>query len=287
MNQNVFPIDMALLERALRDRVFQDESRYSCEDRESDSLYGHLERVAKLAQEIGRAEGVDPFVCRMAGLFHDAGKFAGGKYHADDVPEEELSIHVLAEIGKQHGLDGKIMNDAAESIQQIYRDDPNLTPLARVLFDADNLDKLGPLGIANYFVKTGLRGSGISETILYKLTVELTYARYAPLALATKTGRERARLNAPFTIRFVCDLLDSLRKSGLFDFRVNEIVFDGLTFDVVAPISCSCGGEIERRVWKIPGKKCIEIHLEHSCSGCGKKNEIRFCRPRLGFAECL
>ncbi|MDD8012315.1 MAG: HD domain-containing protein [Acidobacteriota bacterium] len=287
MVENDFSIRMALLERDLHDRVFQDESRYSREDRESDSLYGHLERVAKFAREIGRSEGVDPFTCYLAGLFHDAGKFAGGKYHVGDTPEEELSIQVLTEFGLKHGIDGTIIHDVAEAIQQIYRDDPNLTPLARVLFDADNLDKLGPLGIASYFVKTGLRGSGISEEILYKLTVELTYARYAPLALATKSGRELARLNAPFTIRFIYDLLDSLRKSGLYDFRVNEIVFDGLTFDVVAPIACSCGGEIKRRIWKIPGKKCVEIHLEHSCSGCNNKNEIRFCRPRLGFAVCV
>ncbi len=57
--------------------------------------------------------------------------------------------------------------------------------MAAVLFDADNLDKLGPLGVANYFVKIGLRGRGISTSSILRLTVELTYARHAPRCLAT------------------------------------------------------------------------------------------------------
>ena len=35
------------------------------------------------------------------------------------------------------------------------------------LFDADNLDKLGHLGVANFFVKCGLRGHGEVSTLLW------------------------------------------------------------------------------------------------------------------------
>jgi putative nucleotidyltransferase with HDIG domain len=273
--------DAISLESDLRDRVRNEEDRHSRADRGSDSLYDHLERVAKLAEKIGRAEGVDPLACRMAGLFHDAGKFAKGQYHAGNTPEEERSVEALVELAKKHEIDQKLVDDVAEAIRQIYRDDPDLTPLAGVLFDADNLDKLGPLGIANYFVKTGLRGSGVSEDMLYRLTVEMTYARHAPLSLTTQTGRELAKPNASYTTRFLRDFLNSLRRDGLFDFRVEEVVFDGLTLDIAAPAACKCGKNLKRRIWEVRGIKCSEIHLEHACSSCGNNSEIRFCRPRL------
>ncbi|MCP4674189.1 MAG: HD domain-containing protein [Deltaproteobacteria bacterium] len=269
------------LETDLRARVRAEEDQHSRNDRGSDSLWDHLERVAKLAEYIGHAENVDPQACRLAGLFHDAGKFAGGRYHDDDNPEEERSVEVLAALSKKHGIDATLVDQVAEAIRQIYRDDPDPAPLAQVLFDADNLDKLGPLGVANYFVKAGLRGGGISSNLLYRLTVELTYARHAPRCLMTKTGREMAGRRAPKTTRFLKDFLDDLRRDDLYDFHVIELIFDGLVLDVVAPVACACGVEIKRRIWEIPGIKCSEIHLEHACASCEMRHEIRFCRPRL------
>ncbi|MBN2385285.1 HD domain-containing protein [bacterium] len=275
----------ASLDNDLRERIHREESQHTRSTQGSDSLYGHLERVAGLAREIGRAEGVDAEACYLAGLFHDAGKFSGGTYHGRDIPEEELSVQVLEELGVKHCIDRDMLTEVADAIRQLYRDDPDLTPLAQVLFDADNLDKLGPLGIANYFIKTGLRGRGLSNTILYKFTVELTYARHAPLSLNTKTGRALAQSYAPYTTRFIHDLLDFLRTHHLSDFKVDEVEFEGLVLDVVAPLNCSCGGRINRRIWNVPGMKCSEIHLEHSCSQCAQTHEIRFCRPRLAGEE--
>ncbi len=269
------------LDTDLRARVRAEEDQHSRNDRGSDSLWDHLERVAKLAERIGRAEGVDSRACRLAGLFHDAGKFAGGIYHEDDIPEEELSVEALTALTKKHGIEPALVEQVSEAIRQIYRDDPDPTPLARVLFDADNLDKLGPLGVANYFAKAGLRGGGVSPNLLYRLTVELTYARHAPRCLMTETGREMARLRAPETTRFLRNLLDELQRDEMYDFHVIELIFDGLVLDVVAPIECSCGSKIERRIWEVQGIKCSEIHLEHGCASCEIRHEIRFCRPRL------
>ena len=212
---------------------------------------------------------------------HDAGKFAGGGYHKGERPEEEWSVDALLELAQTHAVEKALVDEVADSIRQLYRDDPEPLPLARVLFDADNLDKLGPLGVANYFVKLGLRGGAVSEKALYRLTVELTYARHAPRCLMTKTGRRLAAERAPETERFLTDLLEHLRESGLYDFRIEEIAHDGLPLVVAAPPACGCGGDLDRRVWEAAGMKCSEIHLEHSCRSCGFKNAIRFCRPRL------
>ena len=272
---------LGAVESALRNRVQKEEAVYGRNSKPSNSLWGHSERVAIIAERLGRIEGVDPLACRLASIFHDAGKFGGGGYHDDDEPEEKRSVAVFLEITKDKGFEPTLINQVVESILQLYREDPDPTLLTKVIFDADNLDKLGYLGIANYFIKSGLRGVGISSSCLYRVTVELTYARYAPQCLATEAGRALASKRAPETIIFFKQFLDSLREDGLHDFRIDEVLFGNLLLDVVAPVSCDCGEKLSRRIWEIPGMKCSEIHLEHICQFCGSRHELRFCRPRL------
>jgi molybdate transport repressor ModE-like protein len=269
------------IEDALRERVRREEAAHGRGDTAPDSLWDHLTRVAVIATRLGRAEGLDPEICHLAGLFHDAGKFHGGRLHGDDVPEERHSVDVLRELAEQHEVPSEQVEKIAEAIEQLYRDDPEPTPLARLLFDADNLDKLGPLGVANFFVKRGLRGRGISPSFVHQFTVELTYARHAAACMQTATGREWARLRAPQTERFLRSFLDQLREDELADLVVEEIEFDGLILDVVSPRACNCGGEIVRDIWQVAGLKCSEIHVAHTCGECADRHELRFCRPRL------
>jgi uncharacterized protein len=214
-------------------------------------------------------------------LFHDAGKFRGGSYHRDNRPEEEYSVDALMELAENESVPENLLQEVADSIRQLYREDPEPTLLTRVLFDADNLDKLGPLGVANFFIKSGLRGNGMSEDLLYRLTVELTYARHAPHCMATNTGRRWASKRAPETHRFLISLLNTLRDDDIYDFRIEEVLYDNLTLDVVSPSVCSCSGTLQRKIWKVPGIKCTEIHLEHTCSKCDKIHKMHFCSPRL------
>ena len=274
-------IDLLPLEGALRKKIEAEEEAHARSDQGSNTLWDHLGRVAALAESIGRAEGIDPLSCRIAGLFHDAGKFKGGRLHKGEVPEEERSVDALKELVKSHPLPQELVEQVSESIRQLYREDPDPTSLTRVLFDADNLDKLGHLGVANYFVKMGLRGRGISKDMLYHFTVELTYARHAPDCLATPKGRAMAKKRAPETLRFLRDFLSAVRDDGLFDFQIEEVLFNDLQLDVVSPKKCDCGSSLNRHIWETPGIKCSEIHMEHSCSKCGVQNKIRFCRPRL------
>src|SRR3990172_1828287 len=80
-------INFKSMEAELRERVRSDEAMYGSRETKTDSLWGHLERVAGFAEKLGIEEGLDPVACRLAGLFHDAGKFAGGSYHDGDIPE--------------------------------------------------------------------------------------------------------------------------------------------------------------------------------------------------------
>jgi putative nucleotidyltransferase with HDIG domain len=271
------------LERELRGRLRDDETRYasSGDAGATDTLWDHSLRVARLAAGLGREEGIDPDSCRLAGLFHDAGKFAEGRYHDDDLPEEQRSVGVLEELATAHGLAGDQVAAVSEAILQLYRDDPQPTSLARVLFDADNLDKLGPLGVANYFTKAGLRGHAVSRDVLLQATVELTYARCAPRSLYTAAGRRRATHRGAQTEAFFRQLLDTLRDDGLHDLTIEEIDHQGLPLVVVTPPSCRCGGPLQRTIWESPGMKCTRVHLRHACKVCEQSHELAFCRPRL------
>ena len=197
------------------------------------------------------------------------------------MPEERHSVEVLESLAERHGIPEHLVAEISEAILQLYRGDPDPTPLAKVLFDADNLDKLGYLGAANFFVKRGLRGRGISPSFMVQFTVELTYARHAVGCMQTEAGKAWARRRAPQTQSFFSSLLDQLREDGLADLVLNELDCDGLLIDAVAPSACSCGRALVPEIRQDEGIKCRKIHLVHACRDCDERYEVRFCRPRL------
>jgi uncharacterized protein len=276
---------MSAIEDSLRDHVRREESAADQGDRAADSLWDHLSRTAVIAERLGRAEGLDPTTCRLAALFHDAGKFHEGQRHGDSRPEEERSVEVLRRLGQSHGIPGSLVEEMSEAILQLYRCDPEPTPLARVLFDADNLEKLGYLGVANFFVKRGLRGQGISPEFMVQFTVELTYARHAVGCMQTESGRDWARRRAPQTQSFFRSLLDQLREDGLADLVIKELDLGGFPIDAIVPRACSCGRALAPEIRQDQGIKCQKIHLVHACRDCGDRYEVRFCRPRLADPE--
>ena len=272
---------LAPLHHELGQYIRKEEAAFGASRRAPDTLMGHLERVAAHAVRLALKEGVDPLLAELAGLFHDAGKFHGGKYHEDDKPEEEYSIEVLREMGLKGGLNPATLDQAAVAIARLYRDDPEPTPLGKVLFDADNLDKIGLPGIALYFIKSGLRGQGLSADMIIGLTVELTYARYAARGLFTRTARTIAEQRSADTIRFIHEFLDALRENGIFDARIERIRVCDLELEVIMPASCPCGAAMGLKSWVEKGTKCTEIHIEMTCETCPSRHKIRFCRPRL------
>ena len=273
------------IENSLRAHIQREETAADQGERTIDSLWNHLCRTARIAEQIGRAEGIEPSTCHLAALFHDAGKFHQGKLHGDSEPEEKHSVQVLGYLAQRHGIPEDQVNEITEAILQLYRGDPEPTPLAKVLFDADNLDKLGYLGAANFFVKRGLRGRGISRSFMVQFTVELTYARHAVASMQTEAGRSWARRRAPQTQSFFSSLLDQLREDGLADLVIKELHFDGLLIDAVVPAACSCSQTLVPEIWQKEGIKCCKIHLVHACQACGERYEVRFCRPRLASGE--
>ena len=272
------------LEQALLDHVRREETLFN-RGKKSDSLCNHILRVASYAEKIGKTEGLDPTVCRLAGLAHDAGKFTFGRYHECNQIEEENSAAVFQELAKSSKIAQESIDEIADAIVQLYSDVEYRTPLARVLYDADNLDKLGHLGIVNFFIKAGLRGSGLSEELLLSQMVELTYARHSSQRMKTAAGRELAEKRAAYTTEFIHEFIELLKEDGIFNLQIIQDQFDGLTIDLVIPISCKCGGNWKHLFWNEDGIKCREIHVKYECTQCGRSSHFKFCHPLTASAN--
>lgn len=271
---------MNSLEEALKVRIQSEEAKINSQ-MEPSSLWDHCLRVSKIAVSLGKDEGMNLELCRLAGLFHDAGKFWQGHYHLEEIPEEELSVKVLREFGLNYKLDKSVIEEVAGAILDLYRDAPSGSLLGKILFDADNLDKLGFLGVGNFFIKAGLRGKSISDKLLQSLTIELTYVRAAPKALLTSSGRQRAVVKSRQSEEFFRAFIEELKNDGLCSLAIREVKYDNIEILYVAPEHCKCGSNFELDIWESKGLKCITINLKQICPSCGICNELSFCRPRL------
>ena len=123
--------------------------------------WDHAERVWNLCRHIGRAEGADLDVLRLAAYLHDIGR-----------PEEKASggdvCHALAgaararPILEEHGCDTETVEKVVHCIEshRFRRNGQRPRTLeARVLFDADKLDAIGAVGIGRAFLFAGEVGA--------------------------------------------------------------------------------------------------------------------------------
>ena len=271
-------VDLSNIEAELYRLILQEEAVLGEEAKSGGPLWNHLQRTARLARELGRAEGLDRQACYLGGLFHDAGKFAtfraGGK-----TVEEEKSADILLRLGADSGLNPCFLLEIEGALRQLYSRDVTPSPLAKVVHDADNFDKLGAVGIANFFVKCGLRGRGVSLDLLLGLTKELNYARYSEQRFLTEAGRRQARPRAKETILFIENFVSAFsRDHGCEIFR--ELVdFEGVPLELISPARCQCAGDFTRSVWGEAGLKCREVHVEYFCQSCGADYSYKFCCP--------
>ncbi|UOE92662.1 HD domain-containing protein [Alkalihalobacillus sp. LMS39] len=115
----------------------------------------HIQRVTSLAETLGKLEGADLFICKMAAYLHDVAdeklcdnveeqkKEIENWLHTQNVPNEEKE-HILFII---HNMSYKGGNGIKlESIE------------GQVVQDADRLDALGAIGIARTFMYAGHNG---------------------------------------------------------------------------------------------------------------------------------
>jgi uncharacterized protein len=67
-----------------------------------------------------------------------------------------------------------------EAILSLYREETTTSEIGRVVYDADRLDKLGCMGVSQFFAKNALRQHFLDSELMIRASIELTYAYHAP-----------------------------------------------------------------------------------------------------------
>lgn len=256
---------------------------------EGSFLWEHTVHVASLAFKLAEEERRDPLLAAITALFHDAGKFAGGRYHEGEKAEEDIAAGLADPILKRSRIPTADRDAVLAALGALYREGAEPNSMAAIVHDADFLSKFGALGVAQFFIKSTLRGRTLRSTIMNSLSKELTYAACLPLNMRTKAGRIRAEAKAAETLRFYETLLEELSETQGEAYKVRSLRLPhpdrpGKTIEArlvtsAACDACGCGWSISRNIRK--GVKCTRLEARLKCRGCGAGHEIGFCLPEL------
>jgi molybdopterin-guanine dinucleotide biosynthesis protein A/HD superfamily phosphodiesterase len=266
----------------IRRTLIEQETAYQrpSDEQTFSSLWAHSSRVGRIAQRIAEAEGLDPEPSLLAGLLHDTGKFVDGNYHEDDIPEEEKAVEFVERI-LSGTVYAKWIPVITQAILTMYLEPEVTSDIGRVVYDADCLDKLGCLGVAQFFAKNTLRRRFMDEDLIVRASIELTYSHHAPDTLKTETGRSLALSRKGRTRRFYLDLLEEWTQLGLGAFQLREEDIAGISCLLVVPVACSCGGRLKLDSDIQDAIKCRSLVMKYACEACGLERDYSFCLPNV------
>ncbi|MGB3863336.1 MAG: HD domain-containing protein [Candidatus Aminicenantaceae bacterium] len=289
----ILPVYPNLIERIRQ--LIEDSERQFSQDRDNEKenvdsfLWEHTIHVAAIARKIALAEDVNATEVVISALFHDSGKFLGGHYHSDDIPEEERAAHLAEEVLTEEGMDKEKIGTITSSLTALYNEKHSPSRITDVVHDADFLAKFGYLGVANFFVKSALRGQNLYKTLISSLSKELTYAATLKSNMRTATGKKLAEKKSVATLSYYQGLLDELREAGIAYFKIIEEAFPCpknpnkiLTLRMAVPEVCpECSNELSMSFVSQTQIKCEQLSVKIHCVRCTSHYQISFCLPEF------
>lgn len=264
------------------------EYEYEKEQKES-HLWEHTLNVASIALKLSEKEKTDTLTVIIAALFHDSGKFSGGNYHNDDVPEESKSAEIAENLMNEFKVIDKTSGAVINSLNSLYIEGSKKNKISDIIHDADFLSKSGPLGIGEFFIKGALRGENLINRIINSATKELTYSENMASNMRTGSGKLMAGNDKSFTRKFFRVLFADLKKKGITDLSIDEKNIETkkckkkIKIITVSEKACgSCGSKPKFKTSFESGLKCEKLILTLFCSGCKKEiRETSFCLPEI------
>lgn len=252
-------------------------------------LWEHTMHVTSITYRLAQEEGISPYVPTVAALFHDIGKFTGGRYHRDEVIEEEESAQIAERLLPQFGMKKTEIRKVLAGLRALYNEKVKKNAVAAVLHDADFLCKFGALGVASFFTKSTLRRRPLRSSVFGYLSKELTYAACLPMNMHTESGRKLASKKSADSLKFYRSLLAELREAHIADLRIRKIRIPHPSFKdrpleirYVLPPACSeCGGKWDMAWSTEKDIKCTKLAIEWNCSSCAERFDTSFCLPEI------
>src|SRR5512137_2071068 len=209
-------------------------------------LLEHTVLVAAQSFRLAKLEKENPDLAALVALFHDSGKFVGGRYHAGDKPEEEEAARFARATLETDGLKMADIGHIMRALRALYRSGASRSRLADIVHDADFLSKFGYVGVANFFVKSTLRGRNLEAAAMDYLSKELTYASVLPANMRTAAARKLAVKKSADTLKFYRAYIGELKEAHGMDLRVRTVDVPtsrgrGRKAQVTLVLPASCG----------------------------------------------
>ncbi|MCK9393233.1 MAG: HD domain-containing protein [Candidatus Paceibacterota bacterium] len=119
--------------------------------------WSHVERVYNSAIKIGKKEGANLDIVKIAAYLHDIGRKEEIKSNGK-ICHAERGVEIAEKILSQYNLDKEIVENIKHCIltHRNKNDHQPKTIEAKILFDADKLDSIGAVGIARDFLFAGI-----------------------------------------------------------------------------------------------------------------------------------
>jgi HD superfamily phosphodiesterase len=259
-------------------------------EKDQDSLlWEHSVFVAVLALKICRMENRDPLIPVIASLFHDIGKFDGGQYHRDDIPEEIASARIAEEVLVSLGINKSEIDLVTAGLTALYDEETQNNFISDIIHDADFLSKTGYLGVANFFMKSAKRSLNLYTSLSQNLSKELTYASVLPRNMKTPAGENLAEKRSRNLRLYFEGLIQELQDLDIARFEIREETLpcpqkkgEDLKFILVFPESCpSCAVGLSPEYSFVQGIKCTELAVLISCVNCSSTIRMLFCLPEI------
>lgn len=258
----------------------------------SEFLLEHTRRTSAIAHMIAVREGTDARLPVVVAMFHDAGKFHQGEYHQDGLPEEEHAAVLATKMLGEFAVAQADIDAVVAALRSLYDERLPCLGAARIVQDADRLDKLGPLGVGAFFTKAALRGRGMVDGLVQAASRELTYAQAAARSMFTATGKQLAAEQGAMTVAFFDRLLEQLAAWGIAEFERRSIVLDeefrsrdgalvrGMEVTIVMPRVCpDCTGALRLEHAREQGVKCERFIARFRCGRCSYSDGTSLCLP--------
>lgn len=168
---------------------------------------GHALRVRRWAKTLALEEGADVEIVELAALLHDIGR-AGAveKSHAES--GASLAASILAKLGYSEEISQAVREAVISHSRESGYEPKSLE--AKILYDADKLDFVGPVGLARLFSLAALHGWTISGSHsceeFYKNRIS-TYDNH----LFTPSARRYFQPLFAYMEKFWADLYEQIR----------------------------------------------------------------------------
>lgn len=190
------------------------------ENAHSSHDWSHVQRVLQMCMVIGEKEGANLRILKLAALLHDIAR------HEEDLSKGQIchgqrGAELAEEILRQYGIDEEIIRKVTHCILSHRFRNRKLaaTKEAKVLFDADNLDAVGAIGIARSFAFAGENNLKLytKEHLALKKAPAafIDYNKHTPVmefkskllrvkeVMQTKTGRDITEKRHNFMLEFL------------------------------------------------------------------------------------